>query len=144
MKKTIIFITILIFALTYFSQVVASESLHGPQGLLPSVRPQATNTMMTAKTATGDGNIINLGYVATAHACTITWSGTTPTSTTVKLYLSLDGTNYDYSTPITVFYSPHIIYWYNAPGKYIKLNYTSKVAGDGTTAVTAVCTSFQQ
>jgi hypothetical protein len=145
MKKTLSSISIgFILLVTFLFSYAQAESLHGPNGLTPSVVPQATNTLLNAATSTGIGSPVNLGYFATKHFFTVTWGGTTPTNTVITIYCSLDGTNYGTLYPAeTVTSSGHIFGYVDSMCQYLKAGYTSRSGGDGTTSVTITSHSQQ-
>ncbi len=109
---------------------------------------EATNTLLSAVTATGVGSSIDLGGNASKHTCTVTWGGTVPTSTLINIWGSVDNTFPATSTTLyltqqNVTATKRTFHIVNKPVRYLLGEYVSKVAGDDTTSVTIVCTSQQ-
>jgi len=109
------------------------------------VRPEQPGsiTLLNAVTATGVGAEIDMGAVYHSFACTVVIGGTAPTNVVVGFALAnisgvYDSTNIEDTKTFTA--TPSRWYTVFKSGRYIKGNYVSKSAGDGTTSVTLRCT----
>jgi hypothetical protein len=114
--------------------------------------PAAVNTLLSAKTATGNwpsattglGTAVNLGSPAAKHTCVITLGGTAPLTVNVDFLGSMDGTNYaifaNHTYTIATTDSQAFVLWY--PLQYINANYRTKTGGAADTAVTLTCVSI--
>lgn len=86
-----------------------SAPIRGEGGQPPWNFGAATNTLLNAVTATGDGDAVDLGMTASQFTCSVKAGGTIPTTLTVKLKGSIDGTNYyDLATHTTDTYTTKI------------------------------------
>jgi hypothetical protein len=127
----LIIVAILLFAVPAYS---FDEVVPAPVGQF---------TLLNAVVSTGIGTEVDLGRMYGKFICTVTWSGTAPTNTVVSVLFSDKSGVYD-STGLgipaqTVTASPTVFQITSYYGRYLKGNYVSKSAGDGTTAVTITC-----
>lgn len=93
-------------------------------------------TLLNAVTATGAGEALDLSSVVTNFTHMVTWGGTVPTNTVVRLEGSIDGVNWATLDSQTVTATNSIYFVTGKPVRYIRGNYVSKSGGDGTTSVT--------
>jgi hypothetical protein len=100
--------------------------------------------LCSSVTATGDcaSDGIDIGFQSSKFRCWVSFAGTAPTSVIIKLK-GAGALSDVYSTDVThtVTYSDTDSWSFliNKSLRFIKGNYTSKVGGDGTTAVTLKC-----
>jgi len=95
-----------------------------------------SQTLLSAATATGAGTALDLSTVVSSFTHMITWGGTVPTNTVVRLEGSIDGTNWATLDSQTVTLTNSIYFITGKPVRYIRGNYVSKSGGDATTSVT--------
>jgi len=93
-------------------------------------------TLLNAVTTTGAGSTLDLSTVTKDFTHMITWGGTAPTNTVVRLEGSIDGVNWATLDSQTVTATNSIYFVTGKPVRYIRGNYVSKSGGDGTTSVT--------
>ena len=146
MKK--LFIPILIALTLAWCGSAFAVALHLP-AVIPSgssgTQPlEATNTLLSAVTATGQGTAVDLGGHASSHTCIVTTSGTAPTTIVFSLWGSIDNSLFvttGSNTYTIATAASQIVFITGKPVRYLKGSYDSKTGGDGTTAVTMTCTS---
>lgn len=110
-------------------------------GKITALKPEASNTLLSAVTSTGTGTAKDLGYTVGQHTCVAAWGGTAPTDITFYVEGSIDNSTFVTLYSATMTASPvmtHIVY---KPVRYLRGNYVSKTGGNGTTSLTITCTS---
>ena len=127
MKRILIAICLVVFLLV--GSASAQEPSYGPF------------TLLSAVTATGAGTALDLGFLTAKSTCHVTWSGTAPTNTVVALEGSINNSTYAALATVTVTATGTMWHMVNKPVRYLRGNYVSKSGGDGTTAVTMICTA---
>ena len=104
--------------------------------------PSAMNTLLSVA-GIGNGTAVDLGAPVSNFGCTVTWSGTNPTNTTVALYGAQDGVNFqNISSNQTITQSGTYFGVTATPGiRWILGNFSAKTGGDTTTKVSMTCTA---
>jgi hypothetical protein len=144
MKKVLLsIICVLILCSSVFAAMSAPFSLPRDKNRNPVCGWAISNdVLLNAVTSTGAGSTFDLAGVANSYAWMVTWGGTTPTNTVVRIEGSFNGTNWFTIDSQTVTSTNSVYAKQNLPALYIRGYFVSKSGGDGTTSVTLRCLSI--
>ncbi|MCK5615624.1 hypothetical protein KAR91_77885, partial [Candidatus Pacearchaeota archaeon] len=95
-------------------------------------------TAFTTNTS-GVGAPVKLGNDYEDYTCVVTWGGTAPTNTTIKVYAGIDGLNYTLLDTQTITVTGSNFTINNYPNMFLLGEFSAKTGGGATTAATLKC-----
>ncbi len=150
--KRILFVLLAVVIACAFAFSVQAEKLKqgalipkDPNRVPTSVKPEATNTLLSAITAEDTtGTAVDLGFTVSQFAVQVSYTGTYPTRIQLLLEGSLDGTTYRWIDSQLILNSDSSDWLYFVTGKpvrYIRGHYLKRDGGGADTAITMKVTA---
>jgi hypothetical protein len=98
--------------------------------------PENGYTILTANTAGFTGSSNDIGFTTNKFTVTIVWGGTAATTTTTKLWGSIDNSTFATLVTHVSSASGEMYHVADKSVRYVKGEFTSKTGGDATSVVT--------